>query len=243
MGDPQRRRAPLWSAEDHGPLPVMLLVMTLVTGLVDSVSILELGRVFVANMTGNVVFVGFALAGAAGFSLGASLCALAGFVVGAATGGTLIARAGADRASMMRAGAAVELALTGAALGVVSAAGHPLGSAVREVAAALLALGMGIQNALARRLAVPDLTTTVLTMTLTGIAADTAGTRRASGRPVTARRVLAVATMFVGAVVGGILDLRGHADATLAIAVALLVWVLLIAARSALRPGAWRTVQ
>jgi uncharacterized membrane protein YoaK (UPF0700 family) len=100
----------------HGPLPLLLLALTAVTGLVDAVSILQLGRVFVANMTGNVVFTGFAIAGAPGFSLSASLFALAGFLVGA--------------------------------------------------------LAMGIQNAVARRLAVPDMTTTVLTMTLTGIAAD-----------------------------------------------------------------------
>jgi hypothetical protein len=45
----------------HGPLPPLLLALTAVTGLVDAVSILRLGRVFVANMTGNVVFTGFAL--------------------------------------------------------------------------------------------------------------------------------------------------------------------------------------
>ena len=38
----------------------------MLVGVVDAVSILSLGRVFVANMTGNVVFVGFALAGASG---------------------------------------------------------------------------------------------------------------------------------------------------------------------------------
>jgi uncharacterized protein DUF1275 len=43
----------------HGPLPALMLVLTVVTGVVDAVSILSLGRVFVANMTGNVVFVGF----------------------------------------------------------------------------------------------------------------------------------------------------------------------------------------
>jgi hypothetical protein len=36
-----------------------LLTLTAVTGLVDAVSYLRLGRVFVANMTGNVVFLGF----------------------------------------------------------------------------------------------------------------------------------------------------------------------------------------
>src|SRR4249919_3438585 len=69
-------------AKAQGPLPPLLLVLTVVTGVVDAVSILRLGRVFVANMTGNVVFTGFALVGAPGFSLSASLFALFGFLVG-----------------------------------------------------------------------------------------------------------------------------------------------------------------
>jgi hypothetical protein len=39
----------------HDPLPVLLVCMTVVTGLVDAFSYLSLGHVFVANMTGNVV--------------------------------------------------------------------------------------------------------------------------------------------------------------------------------------------
>ena len=58
--------------ERHGPLPPLLLGLTAVTGLVDAFSYLVLGHVFVANMTGNVLFLGFALAGAPGFSIGAS---------------------------------------------------------------------------------------------------------------------------------------------------------------------------
>ena len=70
----------------HGPLPPLLISMTLVTGLVDAFSYLLLGHVFVANMTGNVVFLGFALAGAPGFSVVASLAALASFASGALLG-------------------------------------------------------------------------------------------------------------------------------------------------------------
>ena len=44
-------------------LPAVLVGLTAVTGLVDAVSYLALGHVFTANMTGNVVFLGFALAG------------------------------------------------------------------------------------------------------------------------------------------------------------------------------------
>src|SRR5580704_9137268 len=73
----------------HGPLPPVLVSMTLVTGLVDAFSYLVLGHVFVANMTGNIVFLGFALLGAPGFSITASLAALAAFAVGALIGGRL----------------------------------------------------------------------------------------------------------------------------------------------------------
>ena len=74
------------------------MIMTATTGIVDAVSILSLGRVFVANMTGNVVFVGFALAGAKGFSLAASLSALGGFLLGALGGGWVIRRLRPNRA-------------------------------------------------------------------------------------------------------------------------------------------------
>src|SRR6201986_2352155 len=80
-----------------GPLPELLLILTAITGLVDAVSILALGRVFVANMTGNVVFAAFALVGAPGFSLSASLFALLGFLVGAGLGGRLGTRFDTDR--------------------------------------------------------------------------------------------------------------------------------------------------
>jgi uncharacterized membrane protein YoaK (UPF0700 family) len=132
------------AAAKHGPLPPLLLALTAVTGVVDAVSILRLGRVFVANMTGNVVFTGFALVGAPGFSLSASLAALAGFLVGALGGGGLTKRLGRDRGLLLRAGVAAELVLVAAALAMT--AGLPA-AAARDGMAALLALAMGIQNA------------------------------------------------------------------------------------------------
>ncbi len=74
-----------------GPLPPLLIAMTVVTGLVDSFSYLVLGHVFVANMTGNVVFLGFAVAGAHGFSIAASLVALVSFGFGSVVGGRIVA--------------------------------------------------------------------------------------------------------------------------------------------------------
>src|SRR3977135_1924943 len=83
--------------ERHGPLPALLLLPTVVTGLVDAVSYLELGHVFVANMTGNVVFLGFAFADAADFSISASLLAITAFLAGALAGGKIGSSAGHHR--------------------------------------------------------------------------------------------------------------------------------------------------
>jgi uncharacterized membrane protein YoaK (UPF0700 family) len=198
----------------------LLLMLTAVTGVVDAVSILSLGRVFVANMTGNVVFAGFAAVGAPGFSLSASLFALAGFLVGAAVGGLMITRSGGDGKRLLRAGVAAELVLAAVSLvlaaasgapgvsrGTMAISGAPFGFAVTSALAALLAVALGIQNAVARKLAVPDLTTTVLTMTLTGLGADLRAVLRGAGGPdggaahakakaALARRLLAVAMML-----------------------------------------------
>jgi uncharacterized membrane protein YoaK (UPF0700 family) len=219
----------------HGPLP-LLLALTAVTGLVDAVSILRLGRVFVANMTGNVVFTGFAITGAPGFSLSASLFALAGFLAGAAMGGMLASRAGHDRALLLLGAAASELILVAAAL-AVTASDAVLSGSTRDILAALLAVAMGIQSAAARRLAVPDLTTTVLTMTLTGIAADLRARNRG---PALLRRLLAVATMLAGAAAGAWLVLRISPAAALGLAAGLLAVVTAGATAATRRTGTWR---
>ena len=219
----------------HGPLPVLMLVLTALTGVVDAVSILSLGRVFVANMTGNVVFVGFALAGASGFSLSASLSALAGFLVGAAAGGAAVQRLGAHRGRLLAVVAGAELGLVLAALVACAVAGSRLGAGSKDAIAALLALAMGVQNSAVRHLKVFDLTTTVLTMTLTGIAADL----RHRDRFTIVRRLLAVAAMLVGAAVGALLVLDVSNVAALALAASLLAIVLVGASAGSRSPAPW----
>src|SRR5437762_11397437 len=95
----------------------LLLLLTVVTGLVDAASYLKLGHVFVANMTGNVVFLGFAVAGAQGLSIPASLAALAAFLVGGVAGGSIGRRWDRDRMRALRASVAIQaVAVTGAAV-------------------------------------------------------------------------------------------------------------------------------
>ena len=205
----------------HGRLPVLLLTLTIVTGVVDAVSILELGRVFVANMTGNIVFVAFAVVGAPGFSLAASLIAVAGFLLGAGLGGPMSRRFDADRSELLAYGAVVELVLVTAGLIVAAAVSRSMPAGAKDAIAGLLAVAMGLQNAVARKLAVPDLTTTVLTMALTGVAADL----RAGASEAITRRLLSVVMMFGGAVVGSVLVIHTRTAAALAVAVALLLVV------------------
>ena len=75
---------------------------------------------------------------------------------------------------------------------------------------------MGIRNATVRRLAAADLTTTVLTLTLTGLAADSSFAGGSNPRPT--RRFGSVVAMFSGALVGAVLVLHEG-----------LVWPLVIA--------------
>ena len=252
------RPGALWDAPSGpgwGPLPELLLALTLVTGVVDAVSILALGRVFVANMTGNVVFAGFAVVGAPGFSLGASLFALAGFLIGAYGGGFLTSRAGHDRALHIRAAAGAEFGLLAVALIVAGVSGGPaatagllgmakgaaaFGAGVTYVLALLLAIAMGIQNSAARTLAVPDLTTTVLTMTLTGIGADSPSGHR--GHVTLVRRVLVVAIMLAGGALGAWLVLNVGVLVPLAMAAALLAMAAAVAVLAARKPAGWRPV-
>ena len=208
MKEPPRipRRDP---SELRGSLPALLVVLTITTGLIDAVSVLGLGRVFTANMTGNIVFLGFALARVPEFSARRSLAALAAFLIGAVIGGRLGTRLDHSRQRWLLSVAVIESSLLfAAALGASGYDSGALAPVARLYALiALTALAMGIRNATARRLAVPDLTTTVLTLTLTGLAADSwlAG----GGNPRWRRRVASVAAMLGGAVVGGLLVLRG----------------------------------
>lgn len=206
----------------HDLVPPTLLLLTATTGLVDAVAFLGLGHVFTANMTGNVVFLGFAIAGAQGLSVSASVLALGCFLAGALAGGRLgiAMEPRPQRQWMVTATSFEALLLAGA---VVAAIGVPVTGTFgqRWPNVALTAASMGIRNATVRRLGAADLTTTVLTLTLTGLAADSSFAGGTNPRPM--RRIGSVAAMFTGALIGAILVL--HAG---------LVWPLAIASGLAL---------
>jgi len=175
----------------------ILLTMTVATGIIDAVSFLALGHVFTANMTGNIVLLGFALAGAPGISVSRSAVALVAFLAGAVLGGRMASHDSswhrwADRALLLEAFLLGVAAVMARGIGA-SAVSNPLQLYAVIVSAAV---AMGLRNALA----VPDLTTTVLTLTITGLAADSS---LAGGEnPRWQRRVAAILAMICGAFAG-----------------------------------------
>jgi uncharacterized membrane protein YoaK (UPF0700 family) len=174
-------------------------------------------------MTGNVVFLGFALAGAPGFSIGASCTAVGLFVTGALVGGRLAFHLGSNRAGLLGAAAALQAALVAVSVVLAVVSATHVGAGTRYELIAVLAAAMGIQNAVVRRLSVPELTTTVLTMTMTGIGADGILAGGAGSR--TGRRLIAIVAMFLGALVGTACVLHVRIEALLAVALGALVIV------------------
>ncbi|MEU5531886.1 YoaK family protein [Streptomyces sp. NPDC020362] len=198
---------PTADPEERGVrLVVVLLALTVVSGLIDAVSYLGLGRVFTANMTGNVVVLGFAAAGAPGFSVPHTATSLACFLLGAVAGGRMAARCNdGSRRKWTRLTLAAEALLVGIAAAVAFA--RPETNGTRYALIALTAFAMGLRNATVRKLRIADLTTTtVLTMTLTGLAAESR-LGDATGRH-SLRRAAAVVAMLAGACLGAWLVLR-----------------------------------
>ncbi len=210
------------SEPDRPPqaLVVTLAALTVVSGFVDAVSFLGLGHVFTANMTGNVALVGFAAAGAPGFSVAASLCALGAFLAGAVVGGRLVHRISPQR-SLLLTVMAIEAVCTSTAT-IVSATVAAIGTGwPRYTVIALLAVGIGIRNAAVRHIGVPDMSTTVLTTTLTRLASGSplAG----GGNPHTRLGLTSVVSLFGGALVGALLVLHAGTTWSLGIAAGIVV--------------------
>ena len=218
-------------------IPYALLGMTAVTGLVDAVSFLSLGRVFTANMTGNIVLLAFATAHVPGLSVARSLTALLAFLVGAVVGGRVMARASADSQIRFAAQAfLLEVAfLFAASFCGIGYRGVLLEHSFQPFALiALTALAMGTRNAAVRKLAIPDLTTTVLTLTITGIGADSS---LANGtNPRLARRVGSIAAMFLGAALGAVV-IRYSISAALGLATAISALCIAALFRALRMPG------
>ena len=164
--------------------------------MVDAASYLALGHVFTANMTGNIVLLAFASAGANGPSVLRSGAALAAFALGASMAGRVAARADAYRHKWTGIALGIEAGLLWASMAVVSAAGaeltHHFASLYGTIA--LTGLAMGIRYATVLKLQVPDVNPNVLTGTIGMLASGT--------HPRWTMGAASMAMMLAGAAVG-----------------------------------------
>lgn len=186
---------------------VLMLALTFSTGIADAVGYLGLDRVFTGNMTGNVVILGMGLAGGDDLPVAGPLLALGTFMAGAVVAGIVLRPTPAGW-SRRTTGVLVGVGLVLGAIAVLLAVSDDdLPHTVQLTVTGLLASAMGAQAATARHLAVKDVTTVVVTSTITGLAADSrlaGGSGKNSGR-----RIAAVALICAGAGVGALL-LQAH---------------------------------
>ena len=213
----------------------LLLALTFSTGVVDAVGVLGLDGVFTGNMTGNVVLIGISLLSPGSHPIVGLVVALAGFVVGAVAAGRVLRRAPGGWTAhpcWLLGATAVLLAACTVAVMIVP---DPESGTITAITA-VLAVAMGVQAAAARHVGVKDLSTVVVTSTLTGLAADSWLGRR-SGQPWF-RRLAAIAMIGLGAVAGAGLTLL-DVGAGIALSLVVTVAVAVTAAFSLVRqqPG------
>ena len=181
-----------------------LLLLTLATGVVDAVSVLVLGHVFVANMTGNVIFLGFWFVPQTGVDLTAAVVAFTGFVAGTVIGGRLARQLDSTVRRWLVVTLSIEVVIVGAVAALAGAGVLGYRDDSKLVLIGGLAISFGIQNATARQFGLPELSTTVLTSTIVGIGFDSwlaGGTGQREKL-----RYAVVATMCGGAVLGATLS-------------------------------------
>lgn len=177
-----------------------LLLLTFATGLADSISILALGHVFVANMTGNVIFLGFWLAPRTTIDLTAVAVALPTFICTTIVSGRLSRHFGLRTRAWITTVLTTEIVLL-LALSVLAGTGVLRYQANSKlIMIGLLAVTFGLQHSSARQFGIQELSTTVLTSTIVSFGLDS---RLAGGTGERQRlRIGVVATMCAGAFFG-----------------------------------------
>lgn len=149
-----------------------LLLLTFATGLADSISILVLGHVFVANMTGNVIFLGFWLAPSASIDLTAVAVALPTFICTTVLSGRLSRHFGERTRTWITTVLAIEIALL-VALSILAGTGVLRYQANSKlIMIGILAVTFGLQHSSARQFGIQELSTTVLTSTIVSLGLD-----------------------------------------------------------------------
>lgn len=177
------------------PLTRTLLILTFVTGIVDAASFLGLGQVFSAMQTGNVIFLGLGIGGAAGAPVVAPLVGLVAFIVGGGVGAAVSSRP-------LRFSLGLEVALLAAAALVAALTSPTPGTFAAYVLIAGLSLTMGLRGTVTRRVGGANLATTVLNLSLTPVIRPDAAVASQDDIDLRGAALLAI---LLGAVTGALL--------------------------------------
>jgi uncharacterized membrane protein YoaK (UPF0700 family) len=184
----------------HRSYTTGLLLLTAATGAIDAVSYLSLDKVFTGNMTGNVLFIGFALVGVAGIPLLNNVVALLGFIVGSIISGRIVGRGHTEKLPISSAWVLIVGGIIAIGLGVYWVLAGELPHIAILVTTFLLAAVMGGQVSAVKPVGNSDITTIVVTNTLANLARDS---RLGGGKgQAWVHRFLAVLCMGVGAAIG-----------------------------------------
>jgi uncharacterized membrane protein YoaK (UPF0700 family) len=180
-----------------------LLLLTFATGVVDAISVLVLGHVFVANMTGNVIFLGFWFVPRSGVDLTAAIVAFVSFLSGTVLGGRLARHLDEEVRHWLAVALGVEVVVL-VTLSILAGTGVlDYHNNTKLILIAGMATTFGSQNATARQFGIQELSTTVLTSTIVGIGFDS---RLAGGTGHREKlRYSVVLIMCGGAVIGATL--------------------------------------
>ncbi|MEV8147573.1 YoaK family protein [Arthrobacter sp. NPDC080073] len=207
---------------------MLMMALTLVTGVVDAVGYLGLDHVFTGNMTGNVVILAMSLAGAANLPTLGPLVALGAFLLGAAVAGFTLQSSPKGwnrRVTLLLTAGCILLTGTAAISLIVEDVGR---QSLGVIVAAVIAMHMGSQALIARHLGVRDMTTVVITSTMTSLAGESLVGKQ---RPrLLNRRLGAVLAMFAGAA-SGVLLLQIHFSVPIGLGIAITAAVTVLGSR------------
>src|SRR5689334_13746330 len=166
------------STTEPATINLMLVALSFAAGYLDAVSYLGLGHVFTANMTGNTVLLGIAIAGLHAARVVGSLIALVGFCTGVAAGTRILysRRSRAPDPSYAWRPLACETAIILVLMLVWSVyARREVSRPAQSVIIALSAIAMGMQTEAARCMSVGGIATTYVTGTLSDLSAGLVG--------------------------------------------------------------------
>jgi uncharacterized membrane protein YoaK (UPF0700 family) len=188
-------------------LEYVLGLTAFAAGPVDIISFTKLGGILASAMTGNLAFLALYLARGSVIAAIGSMIALAGFIAGGAAGTLLCHDRQNERSvKILLAGEVALLALFAVAAVVLP---HAIGSLANYILIVLLAVAMGLQGILGKKINLSNIPTIVFTSTLTNIvvAVTERLARKTRHLPIdTARQIRAFALYFTGALCAGLLE-------------------------------------